>query len=236
VDYLFSEADMYDVIENLKQRAKQDVDSLDEDSVLNTSSTDLVEHFVTKYQLDVPVLHEDGIYVESRGEASIDVSGDPFRDTRTLRSPPYLRGSQVTIAVPFSGEPELFRYRPNQYTTNPPRATVTTDELHLTYTGIQLSSEQVKGQYTADVGAISQWLAWMRSQAEPYNAELEAIVRTALDQRRQKILSDRNMVESLGLPIKKTAWRGGDVQDSRRPAEGEDHQAEAASNARAVQG
>ena len=48
------------VIENLKQKVKQDVDAQDGDYVLNASETDLVEHFVSKYQLDVPVLHEDG--------------------------------------------------------------------------------------------------------------------------------------------------------------------------------
>ena len=76
VDPLFSEADMHALIERLRLKVRQDIDSLPEEVVLNTSGTDLVEHFVTKYHLEVPQLHEDGIYVEDRGEVKIDVSGD----------------------------------------------------------------------------------------------------------------------------------------------------------------
>jgi hypothetical protein len=201
MDYLFSEGDMFALLEHLSSKLKEEIQSQDGDYILNVSETDLVGHFVEKYTLDVPVLHQDAIYVRDQDEAKIDVSGDSRRYFSTP-GPHYMTGTRVTIAVPFSGDPNLFRYRPNQFTMNPPRAAVASGEVLLIYTGLDQTGEQIKAQYQADAGTISQWLDWVRAQAEQYNADLERTVQTLVTQRREKLLADRNLVQGLGLPIK----------------------------------
>jgi len=42
----------------------------------------------------------------------------------------------------------------------------------------------------------------MRDQIEPYNSILEAAAQALVGQRREKVLADRNLVQSLGLPIR----------------------------------
>jgi hypothetical protein len=113
-----------------------------------------------------------------------------------------MTGTRITIAVPFSGDSNLFRYRPSQFTYSPPRAAVSSDELLLVYTGVDQTAEEIKSRYERDVATISQWLSWVREQADAYNADLERNVSALLAQRRTKLLADRNLVAGLGLPIK----------------------------------
>jgi hypothetical protein len=112
MEELFSNHDASGLLDGLQRKLTTEIKELDGDYVLNASEIDLAEHFVSKYTLDVPVLHEDAIHVHSQDDAKIDVSGDQFRHFHSP-GPHYITGTRVTIAVPYSGGGDFFRYRPN---------------------------------------------------------------------------------------------------------------------------
>jgi hypothetical protein len=201
--HLFSNVDIFSVIQAQKERLKPHVEQIPNSKILNASEHDLVEVLVAEAWLDVPVLDEQGIYIERSGEKQIDVGGDfreMFHDTP---GPAYVMGNEIVIAVPFQGDPDMFHIRPRRYTSSPPRAEVTNGRLLLTYQRTDHNAEAVKTEYQATVREIKEHLAWLSEAVDPYNAELESRSRDEILARKQKLLADANMVMAIGLPMKR---------------------------------
>jgi hypothetical protein len=117
VSILFNATDTSAYIEHMPQHLRASIDSEPEDYLLNASETDLVAYYISKYRLDVPDLDNKGIYLQDRGEVLIDMSG---QSGRYFSAPGehHRKGTQITIAVPFSGDADLFTFHPSQFTFN----------------------------------------------------------------------------------------------------------------------
>lgn len=194
---------MFNVVEHQKQQVKKGVEGLDSNYLLNANEDELVKSLVDEYRLEVPVIKDDEIHVADYGEAKVDVSRDPNRLIHDRSRPFYIPGSQTTIAVPFDGDAEFFRISPNTFNMSLPVGEIVGSEIHLSYTSAGQDSEAIKHEYQATVREIKQKLDWQRQTAEPFNNQLEALVREEIAQRKKRILSGAGMVESLGLPIKR---------------------------------
>jgi hypothetical protein len=193
-DYLFSKADWYPVAENQKTKMLEEIRNLPEHQVLNTSIDDLCDYLTTKYRIDVPVIDESGIHIDSH-DAQVDrmnMFGDRF----------VASGTQIDVIVPFTGDGGAFAIRPTTASLSPPRAVVKGQELQMTITGVELNADQVRGQIQSALSEIKSHLDCLRSNAAPLNNELGPLARTRVELRRQKFLADRNLVAALGFPLK----------------------------------
>jgi hypothetical protein len=199
---LFCDGDLDAVLRQQQAHLQARVEKEDRDYLLNVSEDDYVAHLVSEYTVEVPELEREDVYVESESEARIDVSGDPSRDF-SRPGPHYLTGSRVVVAVPFEGDPQVFALRTNPWTSNPPRGDVASGRILLTFEGLSLSPEGVKNGIQSAIDNIEQSLRWASDQIARHNAALEALARSAVQARRAKVLKDRNLVESLGLPIRR---------------------------------
>jgi hypothetical protein len=201
--YLFAQADMYSVIEHQKQQAAKRVQQIDRSHLQSTSEDELVSQIVTEYQLDVPVIKDDKIYVAEHGETQVDVSRDFNRAISNRGRPFYVQGMKTIIAIPFEGDAELLKVQPNTYTTTRPSGESVGNEIRLTYTQAEPNSEAIKNAYTKTVQEIKQYLDWQRPSAEEFNTQLESLIRQRVSERKQKLLAGTGMIESLGLPTKR---------------------------------
>ena len=145
-------------------------------------------------------LHEGQISVSSR-DAKVDVSHDPNR-VFFRSGPHYVDGLEVTYHLPFSGDPDLFKCKPNQYTFNPPRAVLGPRELTFPYDSANRDVEGTKKSFDEDLNAIKQWLSWQARQISEYNASLEDRVRRAVIARRAELSKTQSDLQALGIPIK----------------------------------
>ena len=101
-------------------------------TLLNASEHDLLQSLVEEFRAEVPVLKEDDRYLARRGlEVQINVTGD--RRYSGSLGPVYREGNENVLAVPFDGEAEFFRIRPNRFTSSPPKAEIANGELLLRY-------------------------------------------------------------------------------------------------------
>jgi hypothetical protein len=193
-DYLFSQTEWYPVAESQKAKMLDEIRNLPEHQVLNTSIDDLCDYLLKKYRIDVPVLDEPGIHVDSH-DTQVD-RADMFGD-RYIAS-----GTQIDVVVPFTGDGESFAIRPTTASLNPPRAVVSGEILQMSITGVDLNADQVRGQIQSALTEIQTHLDCLRSNAAALNNELKPLARTQVEQRRQKFLADRNLVAALGFPLK----------------------------------
>ena len=60
IDPLFYQFDLHATIGNHERALGDEVNSLSENEVLNTSQEDMVQYLVEKYRLDVPSINEEG--------------------------------------------------------------------------------------------------------------------------------------------------------------------------------
>ena len=114
-DFLFDGGYLDDAIRSRGQRMRDEVNSLNENRILNTSEDDLCNYFVKKYKVEALQIDESQIQIDY-GDARINV-----RDYGRLIS---LTGTRVTFYIPFSGDPDLFKLQPSMFSVNPPRAKV----------------------------------------------------------------------------------------------------------------
>src|SRR5438046_168142 len=108
--YLFGDrADITDVVEHVRGALKRELDALDSARILAVPIDDLVAQLVDEFKLNVPVLRREAIQQLPSEEIDIDVSHDPRRIFMSP-GPHYVKGTAVHIAVPFDGDPALFKY------------------------------------------------------------------------------------------------------------------------------
>lgn len=201
---LFNTYDIFSVIQNHTEKLKRRVQEIAANTILGASEQDLIASLVAEFQLQVPVLKEADIYIAHSGETQVDVSLDPTRRFFHDHSgPTYVPGNETIIAVPFEGDAEFFKIKPQSYTLNPPRATVTRDELQLTYVRTDQNADAIKRDYQSAVASINTYLSSLANSAAQFNSQLEASVTSQLKARKNRLLADAGMTAALGLPLKK---------------------------------
>lgn len=65
-----------------------------------------------------------------------------------------------------------------------------------------MSAEQVRNEVNKTISEIESYLVTLRSNAQTLNTQLRSVARTAIEQRREKLLKDRNLLGGLGFKIK----------------------------------
>ena len=200
-DYLFSKIDWFSTERSQRAALKEEVAALNGNRLLNTAVDDLCAYFVEKYRIDIPILNRDEIEVDQR-ETQIDVSQDPMRAIFDRSQPVYIPGTEIEVSVPFIGEAEGFTIQPTTYSFNPPRGTVRGSTLILSITGTNLESSRVRQEIDSELDRIDSYLTSLRGSTDRLNNELDSIARQCIEQRREKLLRDQNLVASLGFKLK----------------------------------
>ena len=108
--YPFRDEDISTTFRNTIESITNEINNLDNNYVLNASEVELEEYFTEKAIIDPIVLHSDERYIKSQSGTQIDVSHDfnriSFRGERAV-----VRGTRIEIAIPFEGDPMLWRIR-----------------------------------------------------------------------------------------------------------------------------
>lgn len=199
--YLFSDTDWSSVEQQQLKKMREEIASVNGDRLLNTAVDDMARYFESKYSIEVPTLKKEEIVVDQR-EAQIDVRYDPRRWIEDRSRPVYVPGTEVEVEIPFTGEPEVFRVQPTSATSNPPRAEVRPTALIIRISGTDLTAEGVQQTITQTISEVESHLTTLRTNAAGLNQRLLPQAKTVIESRRQKLLSDRNLVGALGFKMK----------------------------------
>lgn len=199
---LFSKSSWFQVLDQSKRRLVAEVDKIAQDRLLNMSTADLTDYFVEKYSMDVPRLDRDGIEATDR-EVDIDVRRDYERMIVNRNRPVLIKGTEIQLRVPFSGDEGLFHVRPSRYSSMLPIARVSPSTVTVVCQGVRLTRRNVRHSLDQTIENIEQHLGWLREDAEAWRDELRRLANRHVLNRRAKLIADRQLVESLGYPIKK---------------------------------
>jgi len=201
-DLLFCNVDWHSVAEHQKREMANAIDGYDADQLLNTATDDLAEYFVNLYRIDVPTLGLDAIIADQQ-EVQIDVSQDQLRYIRDRSQPFNITGTRVEVEIPFTGEPEAFRIQPTTFSLNPPRGDIRGNTLVLAVQGTRLDPEAVRPQIDKQIESITSVLNHLQSSAAGLTEVLSKSAMERIEGRKSKLLADRDLVSSLGFPMKR---------------------------------
>jgi hypothetical protein len=204
-DLLFSEYDLRAVLE--AQLASVDDHVLKIDGRrFDTETDDLLAASVASTLVVSPLeLLEDQISVSST-DTKVDVRYDSDRAIRDRSQPFFIDGIEVTYHLPFAGERQLLKCRPNTATYNPPRAVIgSSNELSFPYDQANRDVAATKGLFHQDLATIKQWVPWVNQQVTDYNSSLETRVRSRVQQRRQELARTHTDLASLGYAVRSEA-------------------------------
>ena len=202
-EVLFHAYDLRGTLENHTRGLVNEANSMGENQVLNTPQEDLIEYLVERHRIPPVAIDESGIGTDY-GDAQIDISGNPRYAVFDRSRPFHVIGTRVSFYVPFIGDPDLFRCRPSTSSLNPPQAVIKTNELIFTYNRTKERTSEIKGEFERDFEQTRVHIERVNTEVEKLNAALPETARQQLTTRREKLLQDRNLVENLGFPLRRT--------------------------------
>ena len=115
------------------------------------------------------------------------------------RSQPFfVKGTMIRIAVPFSGEPELFTYGISAL-NGPIPGEVEDDALVLAYIAENPDLTVVQNDFNHRLNQIESTLRLIEGPAKEWNQQIANLISERLKQRRAKVERDQTL--SLGYPV-----------------------------------
>jgi hypothetical protein len=172
-DILFFRVDAFAVQDRQRKAVETEIANFDGNRLLNTNVDNLVDYIVEKLRIDVPELDEEHMVAEQK-EAQRDVSGDPQRMAYFMDRPVYVVGVEVTVEVPFSGDPQLLWVRPNTSDSAPPRGEVDGNTLRFRYWTDQKQGNELRTTLDRWLGDVRRYLQWQRETFRGFNDALAA--------------------------------------------------------------
>lgn len=201
---LFVTHDLEHSLRSTMQTMRQEVESLDENRMLNTVPDDLKKYLVEKYSVKPITLLCDQWYADHQ-DVRVDVRHDQMRWIDDRSRPAMVPGERIDVRIPFDGEPELFYAKANTFSLNPPRAAIEKNELLLRFEAPADQPRDVRPLVDRIIADIEQHLGWQRPMIEAHNVALPNAAEQAIQQRRSRLLAQSQRAEALGIPIRRRA-------------------------------
>lgn len=201
---LFVTHDLDHSLRSTMQAMRQEVESLDENRLLNTVPDDLKKYLVEKHSVTPITLLRDQWYADHQ-DVPVDVRHDQMRWIDDRSRPAMVPGECIDVRIPFEGEPELFYAKANTFTMNPPRAVIEKNELLLRFESPADQARDVRPLVDRIIADIEQHLGWQRPMIEAHNVALPDAAEQAILQRRSRLLAQSQRAEALGIPIRRRA-------------------------------
>jgi hypothetical protein len=111
----------------------------------------------------------------------------------------------VVSAVPYSGDPDLFHVRASTFTMNPPRLSLGNSNVYFRFADVSLDGQSIRAELNRLTSNVNEHLGYLRRDFDAWNQRMPSFARQALGDRKQRLMTQNNVVASIGLPMKRRA-------------------------------
>ncbi|WP_228024162.1 hypothetical protein [Synechocystis salina] len=193
------------MFQNVVEKVVQEIKNLNNEYILKASQTELEDFYIDKVSIEPISLLIDELYIEEQTSVQIDVSNDSRRfiiPGRTALVP----GTRLDVAVPYEGDPELWKIKPSCYTLSSyPEILVRKNEivLSISFTDDLVNSLDLKSKINRDIELLANTIQNLRSDVENHNRGAPDRVKEALQLKRHQAETAVGAVAALEIPIKR---------------------------------
>ncbi len=201
----FREGDTFSTFRNLIENIVREIDALDNEYVLKASDTELEDYYVSKVLIDPIVVDSENYYVDNQQSIKKDVSHDfdrmAFRGERIV-----VAGTQLDIAMHFSGDPMLWRIRASSFSMSGyPEINIKDDKItfSVNFADDSADPERLKQQIESNVKSLAGAVQNLQRDVENHNKTAPDQIKAALERKKQKAQTATSALAGLGIPFKR---------------------------------
>jgi len=202
----FCEGDTFSTFRNHLEKLKQEIRALENSYVLRTSPTELEQHFLDKAHIEPLALLTGQYYIEDQKSRQVDARRDPNRFFFPGDRPYHIAGTELTVAIPFEGDPPLWRIRPSTWDSCGHPEIDLRDGLVLLrvqFADDAAEPSRLKREIDGQVERLGEAVENLRRDVEQHNASAPATVRAELEIKRKQAQAASGAVSSIGIPIRR---------------------------------
>ncbi len=196
--YFYAFADEY------RSRISNEINSQSDSYILNVNVDDFTTHLVQKYTLDIPEFHFDKVYIDTV-EKYIPGSKFPRYDFMISDTSKMFLKQVIIYHIPYTGDVELLQLKPNPSTLITYEANFDSHQKCILIAIINFYDDpkKIKKQYNQEVTDLSSNYSNLRNNCQKFNLNLASSISHIIEERRQQVLQKKNLLASLGVPMKK---------------------------------
>jgi len=201
----FRDGDTFATFRNIVDSVTDEINSLDNEYVLKASQTELEEYFIQKVLIEPLVLHSDKQYIRNQSGAQIDVSHD-FRRAVFPGERAVVRGTKIDIAIPFEGNPMLWKIRASTFGMGGyPDIETRNNEVafSITFPDDSAQSERIRSQIEQNIKSLQDAVGYLKNDVTNHNKSAPEKVKQALARKRTLAQSTTGAIAALGIPVKR---------------------------------
>ena len=200
----FQDGDAFLTFQNIVEQTVREIEALENDHILNASPVELENHYVSKVTITPLTLSAKEYYIDNQEGTQIDVSHDirraGFGNKRVI-----VKGTALHIAVPFTGDPDLWRLRPSTYSVSGyPKLEIRDGDVRFScsFPDDSPEPERLKAEIESTIKSLGDAVTNLANDVGNHNREAPARVREALERKLSKAKAATNAVASLGIPMR----------------------------------
>jgi hypothetical protein len=191
-----SKASIYQAMEVQRRGLHNEINGIPEQRLRSTAIEALTASLAEKYSMNIPILDEESA-TPSKREIDIDMSRNPSR--QFLGGPSTVKGTEITIVVPYSGDKEIFRHHASSHAVEYPTGHIGEATISFVRRGANLDPARVRLEFDAWVARIKEHLEGMRKELGNFNESITAEIRSKLETRLSKVNKDDELLDGLGF-------------------------------------
>jgi len=203
---LFHDNVLKDQLASFEPRIITAVNELPENEILNEPKETLINQMVSKFAITPLEIFEDQITANKK-EDEVDVSHDSDRNLGHEGTGPLMVPSlRVILDIPFSGSIGLWKLKPSQSQTSFPRGNVQrsgdkSGKLVLVINEpIDAGPEKFQRLKEDTLKDVRFFIEKQKADIEQFNTNIPNIVVNAINERREKLQTQEDIIAALGLP------------------------------------
>jgi hypothetical protein len=195
-DHLHCNVSVGDMVRHHREILRKEVSGLSIQRLKNTPTDKIISSLSDQLSINIPVLDISNPVPATR---EFDINRSGHHDYEFVGGPRMVKGTEITITVPYTGDTEAFRMHASSHTMDYPMGRV--DEKTITFSkrGQQLDGQQVRREFDAWIGTINTHLDGMRKELGDFNTKIEKEVTDAINVRLEKIKQDESLLDGLGF-------------------------------------
>lgn len=201
----FEDGDADLTFQNRTKQTIREIEALENEYVLNASPVELEQYYVSKVKITPLTLYAKKHYIDKQEGIQLDVSHDFRRGGGVFGNQPIVvKGTSLDIAIPFTGDPALWRLRPSTYSISGYPKLVIRDDVvvfECQFPDDSPEPERRKAEIEGDVKSLNDAVANLASDVESHNRTAPQEVIDVLKRKITKAKNVVNAVANLGIPF-----------------------------------
>lgn len=198
----FRDGDTFGVFQNIINSVVGEINSLDNNYVLKASESELQDYFINKAIIKPLLLYPENKYIKKQSGTKIDTRSY-FSDEKIV-----VQGTKIEIAIPFDGDPILWRFRASTYRLGGyPDIDIQGSEVvfSVAFRDDAATTDSLLSEIEQNINSLISAVSYLKSDVINHNNSAPSIIKQTLAKKFSLAKSTTGAIASLGIPIKRAS-------------------------------